>query len=83
MYDLPVGLCSTIAAPIFREEVGAKDIMSSCRVAPYIALAFARWERLVSGWNSDLVRQTGTGLVVRICRLGKEVQVGDEGDEMR
>jgi hypothetical protein len=34
MYDLLVGLCSTMAAPIFREEVGAKLITSRRRLAP-------------------------------------------------
>lgn len=34
IYDLLIGLCSTMAAPIFREEVGAKLITSRHRFGP-------------------------------------------------
>jgi hypothetical protein len=41
IYDLLEGLCSTMQAPIFLEEVGAKLITSRQRFGPYIARAFA------------------------------------------
>jgi hypothetical protein len=40
-YDLLAGLCSTMQAPIFLEEVGAKLITSRQRFGPYIARALA------------------------------------------
>lgn len=53
-YDLLEGLCSTMQAPIFREEVGAKLITSRQRFGPYIARAFATSGQLYGSNNAML-----------------------------